>query len=76
MDYYMAVNVAAEQRHDELREIETSRLLRRAGVDQRGWLRVQADKASCRLGEVMMTVGGRLMCHESKSRTAFPAFAS
>ena len=76
MNYYMDVNVTAEQRRDELREIETSRLLRRAGVDQLGWLRVQADKASCRLGAVLVTLGGRLLCREPESRTAFSASES
>ena len=72
----MDVIVKAEQRRDVLREIETSRLLRRAGIDQRGWLRVQADKASCRLGEILVAVGGRLLCREPESRIAFSAFAA
>ena len=71
MNYYTDVNVKAEQRYDALREAETSRLLRRAGVGRPGWLRVQVDKAECRLGEVLVTLGGRLMCHESESQPAF-----
>ena len=68
MNYYMDVNVKAEQRYDDLRKIETNRLLRRAGVDQPGWLRVQVDRAECHLGEVLLTLGGRLACRESRVR--------
>jgi hypothetical protein len=75
MNYYMDVNVKAEQIRDELREIETGRLLRRAGVDQWAWLQVQADKAVCRLGEVLVTLGGRLLCREPERRTAFSTIA-
>jgi hypothetical protein len=76
MNYYMDVNVTVEQRRDELREIETSRLLRRAGIDRRSWLRVQADKALCRLSEVLVTLEGRSLCREPESRTAFSTFVS
>lgn len=74
--YYEDVSFKAEQTRDRLREAETGRLLLRAGIDQRGWLRIQVDKASCRLGEILVAVGGRLMCHESERRTALPALAS
>ena len=76
MNYHMDVNVKAEQRYDELREIETSRLLHRAGVGRQSWLRVQVDKAECRFGEMLVTLGGRLMCHEPGSRTALSADTS
>ena len=76
MNYYGDMMVKAEQRNDALREAETSRLLRRAGVSQPSWLRVQVDKAECRLGEVLVTLGGRLMCHESESQTPFSAYTS
>jgi hypothetical protein len=76
MNYYEIVDVKAEQTRDWLREAEMDRLLRQAGIDQRGWLRIQADKGLCRLGEVLVAVGGRLICRESERQTAFEALAS
>ena len=75
MNYYMDVNIIAEQRRDQLREIATERLLRRAGVDELGWLRVEADKVVCRLGEALVAMGGRLLCREPEIRTAFATIA-
>ena len=68
MNYHETVNVKAEQTHDWLQEAEVDRLLRQAGIDQRGWLRIQADKGVCRLGEILVAVGSRLICHESERR--------
>jgi hypothetical protein len=76
MNYYTDVNVKAEQRHDALREAETSRLLRQAGIGRPGWLRVQVNKVECRVGGVLVDLGGRLMCRESGSQTAFSGYTS
>ena len=76
MNYYTDVNVKAEQRNDALRESETNRLLRQAGVGRPGWLRVQVAKLECRVGGVLVDLGGRLMCRESESQTAFSAYTS
>jgi hypothetical protein len=75
-NYYEDVSFKAEQTRDRLREAETGRLLLRTGIDQRGWLRIQADKVSCRLGEVLVAVGGRLICHESERQAAFEPIAA
>ena len=76
MNYYTDMNVKAEQRYDALRESETSRLLRQAGVGRPGWLRVQIDKVECRMGGVLVDLGGRMMCRESGSQTAFSAYTA
>ena len=75
MNYYMDVNIIAEQRRDQLREIATERLLRRAGVDELGWLRVEADKVVCRFGKALVAMGGRLLCRKAQNRTAFATIA-
>jgi len=76
MNYHETVNVKAEQTRDWLQEAEMDRLLRQAGIDQRGWLRTQADKGVCRLGEILVAVGSRLVCHESERLAAFEPHAS
>jgi len=76
MNYHEIVNVKAEQTRDWLQEAEMDRLLRQAGVDQRGWLRIQADKGLCRLGEILVAVGSRLICHETERQAAFEPLAS
>ena len=76
MNYYTDMNVKAEQRNDALREAETSRLLRQAGVGRPGWLRVQVDKVECRVGGVLVDLGGRMMCREAESQTALSAYTS
>lgn len=76
MNYHETVNVKAEQINDWLQEAEMDRLLRQAGIDQRGWLRIQADKGVCRLGEILVAVGSRLLCHESERQAKFEPLAS
>jgi hypothetical protein len=75
MNYHETVDVKAEQTHDWLQEAEMDRLLRQAGIDQRGWFRIQAAKGLCRLGEILVAVGSRLICHESERRAAFEPLA-
>ena len=76
MNYHETVNVKAEQTRDWLQEAEMDRLLRQAGIDQRGWLRIQVDKGVCRLGEILVAVGSRLVCYESERQATFQSLAS
>jgi hypothetical protein len=60
----MAKRVAEEQRQDLLREAETYRLLRQAGIHRPGWLSRQICWLLYRLGHVLVILGRRLERYE------------
>jgi hypothetical protein len=60
----MATRVAEEQRRDLLREAETYRRLRQAGIDRRGWLARRACWLLFHLGHMLVILGQRLERYE------------
>jgi hypothetical protein len=60
----MAKQVAEEQRQDLLREAETYRLLRQAGIGRPGWSSRQVRWLLSSLGHVLVTLGRRLERYE------------
>jgi hypothetical protein len=61
----MAKQVAEEQRRDLLREAETYRLLRQAGLFRPGWLSREVCWLLSRLGHVLVILGRRLERYEA-----------
>jgi hypothetical protein len=60
----MATQVAEEQRRDLLREAETYRLLRQAGIGRPGWSSRQVRWLLSSLGHVLVILGRRLERYE------------
>lgn len=60
----IAKRVAEEQRQDLLREAETYRLLRQAGIGRPGWPSRQVRWLLFRLGHVLVILGRRLERYE------------
>jgi hypothetical protein len=60
----MAKQVAEEQRQDLLREAETYRLLRQAGIGRPSWPSRQVCWLLSRLGHVLVILGRRLERYE------------
>jgi hypothetical protein len=66
----MAKRVAEEQRQDLLREAETYRLLRQAGIGRPGWSSRQVCWLLSRLGRVLVVLGRRLERYEGSPATS------
>ncbi len=57
--------IAEERMRDCLRQAEVRRLLREAGIDQRGWMARQSCRLLCQLGHLLVALGRRLERYEA-----------
>lgn len=64
-NYYLAQQMMKVHTEEVLRRAEIRRLLREAGIDQRGWLSRQVHWLSCQLGRLLVALGQRLQRIES-----------
>jgi hypothetical protein len=71
-DPYVAKLIVEERMRDVLREAEAHRLLRQAGIGQRGWLSRQAGRLLFSLGDLLVGLGRRLERYEVLPVVACP----
>ena len=59
--------VEKRRREEAMNQAECWRLLRRTGIDRRGWLSIQVCRLLCQLGRLLITLGRRLESYGSPS---------
>jgi len=59
-DFFLAEAIVSVRLQEMARRCEARRLLRQAGIDQRGWWPRQRCWLSCHLGRLLVALGQRL----------------
>jgi len=59
-NYYLAQRLSEQRLQDCLRKAEKQRMLRSAGIDQRGWFALQGCRLLSGLGCLLVALGRRL----------------
>jgi hypothetical protein len=68
-DFHLAEAIVKIRLQETARRCEARRLLRQAGIDQRGWWTRQRCWLSCHLGRLLVALGQRLQQYGQPSAT-------